>query len=116
MSYSDPSQGLPWCLPEEQALPLLYHAYKRGINTWDTANFYGQGSSEKIIGKAIAKYEIPRERLVILTKCFFGIDPTIIEGGSLNLQMAMVNDGWMVNRVGLSRKAIFDAVDASVKR
>lgn len=107
---------IPWMQDEETALPLLEHAFKRGINTWDTADFYGQGSSEEIIGKAIKKYNIPREKLVILTKCFFGLDPAITASGHLDTQTAMVNDGFMVNRVGLSRKHILDAVDASVAR
>jgi aryl-alcohol dehydrogenase-like predicted oxidoreductase len=37
---------------------------------WDTANVYSNGVSEQIIGKAIKKYNIPRHKLVILTKCF----------------------------------------------
>lgn len=52
-----------------QALPLLKAAYDRGLNTWDTANVYSNGVSEEIVGKAIKKYEIPREKVVILTKC-----------------------------------------------
>lgn len=32
-----------------------------------------QGISEQLIAKAIKKYNIPREKLVILTKCFFPI-------------------------------------------
>ncbi|OAL49638.1 aldo-keto reductase [Pyrenochaeta sp. DS3sAY3a] len=116
MGYGDPTQGEKWVLSEDKALPLLYHAYKRGINTWDTANVYSQGVSEEIIGKAIKKYEIPRERLVLLTKCYFGVDPKVVEGGQLDIVTSSTNDGWMVNRVGLSRKAIFDAVDASIKR
>jgi len=35
---------------------------------------YSNGISERIIGKAIKKYEIPREKLVILTKCYFGFE------------------------------------------
>lgn len=116
MSYSDPTQGHPWALPEEEALPLLHHAFKRGINTWDTADIYGQGTSELIISKAIRKYQIPRSQLVLLTKCFFGIDPEIVKSGEQDILMSMTNDGHMVNRVGLSRKHIFDAVEASVAR
>ncbi len=116
MSYGDPTQGNPWTLPEDQAVPLLYHAYKRGINTWDTADIYGQGTSELLIARAIKDYAIPRSRLVLLTKLFFGVDPEIVQSGELNFEMAMKNDGHMVNRVGLSRKHIFDAVDASVER
>lgn len=116
MSYGDPSQGNPWTLPEEQALPLLYHAYNRGINTWDTADVYGQGTSEQIIAKAIDKYKIPRSKLVILTKCYFGVDPELVKDGQTDVLTSSTNDGHMVNRVGLSRKHIFDAVDASVAR
>ena len=52
-----------------QSLPLLKAAYDRGLNTWDTANVYSNGVSEEIIGKAIKKYNIPRQKLVILSKC-----------------------------------------------
>jgi len=48
----------------------LKAAYDRGLNTWDTANIYSNGASEEIIGKAIKKYNIPRHKLVIATKCF----------------------------------------------
>ena len=102
-----------WILPEEQSLPLLEHAYKCGINTWDTADVYSNGVSEQIIGKAIKQYSIPRAQLVILSKCYFGVDPAEQPG----IASVSTNDGsrW-VNNVGLSRKHIFDAVDASVER
>jgi aryl-alcohol dehydrogenase-like predicted oxidoreductase len=116
MSYGDPSLGNSWTLPEDQALPLLHHAFKRGINTWDTADVYGLGTSELIIGKAIREYKIPRSQLVLLTKCFFGVGPEVVKNGQHDFGMSMINDGVMVNRVGLSRKHIFDAVDASVAR
>jgi aryl-alcohol dehydrogenase-like predicted oxidoreductase len=106
----------PWHLDPEDALPLLKHAYDVGINTWDTADFYALGRSETTIGRAIKEYGLKRERLVILTKCFYGVDDDILQYGKLDYQMAMLNDGFMVNRVGLSRKHILDAVDASVQR
>jgi aryl-alcohol dehydrogenase-like predicted oxidoreductase len=115
MSYGNPAFE-KWVLDEEKSLPLLEHAFKRGINTWDTADTYSVGNSEEIMGKAIKKYNIPRERLVILTKCFFGVDEAAIASGTLDPLMIMTNDGYMVNRVGLSRKHILDAVDGSVKR
>jgi hypothetical protein len=37
---------------------------------------YSNGASEEIIGKAIKKYEIPRHKLVILTKCFSTVAET----------------------------------------
>ena len=65
--------------PLPQALPLLKRAYDIGLNTWDTANVYSNGASEIIIGRAIKKYNIPRHKLVILTKCFgaVGEDPKV---------------------------------------
>ena len=115
MGYGDPRMG-DWVLDEEAALPLLQYAYSRGINTWDTADFYSLGRSGEVIGKAIKKYNIPRQNLVLLTKCYFGVDQEVLRTGKPNLRMTMINDGFMVNRVGLSRKHILDAVDDSVAR
>ncbi|KAJ5732765.1 hypothetical protein N7493_004246 [Penicillium malachiteum] len=107
------SQWQDWVLDEEDSLPLLEHAYKQGINTWDTADVYSHGRSEEIVGKALKKYNIPRNRVVIMTKCFFGVDD---EGNYPAISAVARNDGTYVNRAGLSRKHIFDAVDASVER
>lgn len=74
------------------------------------------GKSEDIVGKAIKRFNIPRSQLVTMTKCFFGIERTVSASRHVDLQMLMTNDEPMVNRVGLSRKHIFDAVDASVER
>lgn len=112
MSYGTPEwQG--WVLDEEKSLPLLEHAYKVGLNTWDTADVYSNGRSEEIIGKALQKYNIPRQKVVILSKCYFGVDQS---GVQPRIAAMSKNDDDMVNQVGLSRKHIFDAVDASVKR
>lgn len=51
--------------------------------------------------------------MVLLSKCYFGVDQS---GGQPRINAMSKNDGDMVNQVGLSRKHIFDAVDASVKR
>lgn len=112
MSYGS-SDWQGWVLNEEEALPLLEHAYKVGIRTWDTADVYSHGRSEQIIGKAIKKYDIPRERLVILSKCHFGVTPENVKNA---ISASSVNDGDMLNQVGLSRKHIIDAVDKSVER
>jgi aryl-alcohol dehydrogenase-like predicted oxidoreductase len=61
------------------------------------------------VGKAIKKYNIPRERLVILSKCYFTWD-------SNAGVMASKNNSKWVNRCGLSRKHIIDAVNQSVER
>lgn len=77
-----------------------------------TADVYSNGDSERIIAKAIEKYSIPRSKLVILSKCYFGIS-----SDNSNPGLRMTNDGFEnVNQVGLSRKHIFDAVQASVER
>jgi len=60
----------PWVIEEDKAFPLLKAAFDRGLNTWDTANVYSNGVSEEIIGKAIKKYKLPRNKLVILSKCY----------------------------------------------
>ena len=112
MSYGTP-EWQPWVLNEEESLPLFERAYQAGINTWDTADVYSMGKSEELVGKALKKYNIPRSRVVILSKCYFGVS----DDGSFPMISAMsTNDGPMVNRVGLSRKHIFDAVEASVQR
>ncbi|OSS54392.1 hypothetical protein B5807_01086 [Epicoccum nigrum] len=103
----------PWVLNEDAALPILEHAYKSGINTWDTADIYSHGISEKIIAKAIKQYNIPRQKLVLLSKCYFGVNE---EDPALGIASVSTNDGEMVNQVGLSRKHIFDAVEKSVGR
>ena len=77
------------------------------------ADVYSHGRSEEIIGKALKQFKIPRDRIVILTKCYFGVTP---DNRSANIGRVSTNDGEMVNRVGLSRKHIFDAVEASVAR
>jgi aryl-alcohol dehydrogenase-like predicted oxidoreductase len=129
MSYGT-KEWAKWVLEEDEALPLLEHAYMLGINTWDTvsvikiieglytdflqADLYSDGRSEKILGKALVRYRIPRETVVIMTKCRWG---TSLPGEPpLDVWAATVNDGRFVNRVGLSRKHIFDAVQASMER
>lgn len=72
MSFGD-KRTLPWVIGEDEALPLLKAAYDRGLNTWDTANVYSNGASEVIVGKALKKYDIPRSKVVILTKCHWAV-------------------------------------------
>ncbi|CAH0037968.1 unnamed protein product [Clonostachys solani] len=113
MSYGS-KEWQEWVLEEAEALPLLEHAYNVGINTWDTSDLYSNGVSETIIGKALLKYNIPREGVVIMTKCRFAISEP--DQPQLSVFAATVNDGRLVNRSGLSRKHIFDAVQASMRR
>ncbi|KAL4869459.1 hypothetical protein BDV12DRAFT_208550 [Aspergillus spectabilis] len=107
------SKWQDWVLDEEEAIPLLEYAFNRGINTWDTADAYSNGLSESIIGKALQKYNIPRDQLVILTKIYYAIDRTTQPPISSMMDKTKPH---LVNRVGLSRKHILDAVAASVQR
>lgn len=69
MSFGS-SKAAPWVLDEIPSLEILKAAYESGINTWVTSNTYCSGLSEEIIGKAINKYQIPRRKVVIMTKCY----------------------------------------------
>ncbi|KAH8652048.1 putative aryl-alcohol protein [Xylariales sp. PMI_506] len=115
MSMGDP-RWFPWCKDEEASLPILKHAFDVGINTWDTANAYSNGMSEEIIGKAIKKYNIPREKLVLMTKCYMGVsdmDPAFRY--YLQREHAHASKD-LTNNYGLSRAAIFRQVEASLRR
>ncbi len=97
MSFGDTSRGFSeWALDDDAAEPIFRQALDLGINFWDTANVYGFGSSEEIVGRAIAKYT-SREDVVLATKVFFPMHDG--SGGS-----------------GLSRKAIMEQIDASLTR
>jgi aryl-alcohol dehydrogenase-like predicted oxidoreductase len=67
----------PWVVDDEAEVEkLLIGAYDRGLNTWDTANVYSNGVSEELIGRIVKKNNIPRQKLVILTKCFGTVGET----------------------------------------
>src|SRR5882672_4332627 len=97
MSFGVPERGEhPWTLSEEQSRPLLRQALDAGINYFDTANSYSDGTSEEIVGRALKDFT-RRDEVVIATKVFFPMTPG-------------------PNGRGLSRKAIFTAIDASLRR
>jgi aryl-alcohol dehydrogenase-like predicted oxidoreductase len=97
MSFGDSSRGYnEWALDDDAAQPLFQQAVELGINFWDTANVYGFGTSEEIVGRAIGKYT-RRDDIVLATKLYFKMHDG--PGGS-----------------GLSRKAIMEQVDASLAR
>ena len=57
MTYGDPGRGYPsWSLAEDKARPLIKQAVEAGINFFDTANMYSQGSSEEILGRALKEF------------------------------------------------------------
>jgi len=97
MTFGTPERGdHPWTLPEQQSRPLIRKAIEMGINFFDTANAYSDGTSEEIVGQALKDYT-RRDEVVIATKVFF----PMTKGP---------------NGGGLSRKSIFTAIDASLRR
>ena len=97
MSYGVPERGShPWTLDEQQGRPFIRRALELGINFFDTANSYSDGTSEEILGRAIRELA-RRDEVVIATKVF-----DAMRKGP--------------NGRGLSRKAIFREIDASLRR
>jgi 1-deoxyxylulose-5-phosphate synthase len=97
MTYGVPNRGNhEWTLDDEASRPLIRRAVELGINFFDTANVYSDGSSEEIVGRAL-KEVARRDETVIATK---------VHG--------RMHDG--PNGGGLSRKAIFTEIDASLAR
>jgi len=104
----------PWVINENDAIPLLKAAWDRGVTTIDTANVYSNGESERIVGRFIKQYNIPRDKLIIATKCFglVASEPGI--RSSITPGLDKLKE--YVNQSGLSRAAIFNAVNASLER
>ena len=68
MSFGDPHQGMhSWTLSYEESVKIIRYALDKGINFFDTAMSYQNGTSEEYLGKAIKKYA-KREDVVIATK------------------------------------------------
>jgi aryl-alcohol dehydrogenase (NADP+) len=97
MSFGEPQRGNhPWSLNEDAARPIIRQAIEAGINFFDTANVYSDGSSEEIVGKVLAEHA-HRDEIVLATK---------VHG-----PMRRGPNGW-----GLSRKAILSEIDNSLRR
>jgi 1-deoxyxylulose-5-phosphate synthase len=97
MSYGEFSQGNhAWSLGEEESRPFIRRALEAGINFFDTANRYSLGSSEEILGRALKDFA-RRDEVVIATKVYGRMRPG-------------------PNGAGLSRRAIMNELDASLRR
>ncbi|KAL1696922.1 NADP-dependent oxidoreductase domain-containing protein [Schizophyllum commune] len=118
MSYGNPKwASTQWVKGEEEALPILKAAWDRGINTIDTSNNYSNGDSECVVAKFIEKYQIPREEIVIATKCWGLVGKGADHDVLTSLQFPEMKDRKQyINQSGLSRAAIFYAVEESLKR
>ncbi|KAF8176732.1 Aldo/keto reductase [Mycena galopus ATCC 62051] len=111
MSYGNPKWNGNWVLEEEESLKQIKAAYDAGINTFDTANVYSGGISEEILGRAIKQHQFPRDKIVIMTKLYFPVDPE-----KVFFPGAAAESAGFVNQSGLSRKHIFDSVKHSLRR
>lgn len=95
MTFGEPERGThAWTLPEESSRPLIKQALEAGINFFDTANSYSDGSSEEIVGRALRDYA-RRDQVVVATKVYNQMS---------NLPR------------GLSRKNIMQSIDDSLTR
>jgi 1-deoxyxylulose-5-phosphate synthase len=86
-----------WILEEEETRPFVKRALDAGINFFDTADVYSLGASEEVLGNTLRHFKVRREDVVVATKVF---NPM----------------GDKPNDLGLSRKHIFDSIDASLRR
>lgn len=86
---------------EETQIACVKKAWEHGINFFDTAELYGAGVAEEILGKAIKSLNVDRSKLVISTKLYWSTFPT---------------PGTLPNLVGLSRKHLMEGMRNSLKR
>lgn len=95
MTFGEPGRGNhAWTLPEESSRPIIRRALEGGINFFDTANNYSDGSSEEIVGRALRDFA-RRDEVVVATKVYH-------QSGDLPQ--------------GLSRPQILRAIDDSLRR
>ncbi|CAE6469559.1 unnamed protein product [Rhizoctonia solani] len=113
MSYGS-KEWAPWIVEEEEAIKHIKTAYDAGIQTFDTANVYSNGESERILGKAIDKLKLPRDEIVVMTKLWAVVGRTPSESYMRDPTAADAHG--YVNQYGLSRKHIFESVKHSLKR
>ncbi|MGV8966335.1 MAG: aldo/keto reductase [Cellulomonas sp.] len=97
MSFGEPGAGNhAWTLDESTSRPFIKQALEAGVNFFDTANVYSAGTSEEILGRALADMA-DRDDVVIATKVHGRMRPG-------------------PNGAGLSRKAILTEIDNSLRR
>ena len=97
MNFGEETPGShDWSLGEAETRPIIERALESGINFFDTANAYSQGTSEEITGKLLNEMT-SRDEVVIATKVYF---PMRRER----------------NALGLSRKAIMTELEHSLRR
>lgn len=70
MSFGRSGTMHKWTLDEKETEHIVGHALDLGINFFDTANGYSEGTSEEYLGRALKKH-IARDRVVIASKVYF---------------------------------------------
>ena len=98
----------PWILEEADARPIVQRAVELGVNFFDTADMYSAGASEELTGRFLREFT-RRDEVVIATKVLFPVDIAFQAGSPDSAPQPP-------NTAGLSRKHIFEAVEASLKR
>jgi len=91
MSFGQVTEKRKWVLNQEETDAMIKKALDLGINFFDTANTYGDGSSETFIGNSFKKFVKDRKDIIVATKVYF-------------------NEG------KLSKEAILREIDGSLKR
>ncbi len=95
MTFGEPDRGThAWTLPEESSRPIIKQALDAGINFFDTANSYSDGSSEEIVGRALKDFA-KRDEIVVATKVYNAVTGL---------------------KPGLSRASIMQSIDDSLRR
>ena len=91
LSFGKKIKVRPWTLSQEETDILIKKALDLGINFFDTANMYSEGTSETFIGNSFKKFVKDRKDIIVATKVYF-------------------NEG------KLSKEAIFREIEGSLKR
>lgn len=103
-------------LGQDECNRLVKTSFDAGVNFFDTANTYCSGDSERSLGRAIAELGLPRDEIVVATKVFGRVPRAATEHATETGKAEAARRANAPNVSGLSRKHLFDAVDASLAR
>lgn len=71
MSFGKAGTMHDWTLNYNDSKQVINHALDQGINFFDTANVYSEGTSEEYLGKALKENKVARDQVVISSKVYF---------------------------------------------
>ncbi len=84
--------------PLELVEKVMFEALSAGVNTFDLADIYGGGNSEKVFGVAIRDLGIPRKEYILQTKC------------------GIRKENGKITRFDFSKEYILESVEGCLKR